>query len=176
MIAEVVEGSSTARVVEEVVAPEVVTTSTEVVATTTEVAATTTEVVATTTEVVVETAEAAAEASGQGGDVPDHLAGKEIVADVPPGTQRETAVTESEDEEYFNFCADFFGPASIVGSSAFRSRDRVPQPKDIPNKGETFDNERLEKVWWDQVAKIDELKSPALVYSMFARSTMNVSI
>ena len=43
--AEVVEGSSTARVVEEVAAFDVVTTTTEVVATTTEVIATTAEVV-----------------------------------------------------------------------------------------------------------------------------------
>lgn len=203
-----VEGSSSAQVVEEVVAPEVVMTTNEVpvvpskvAATTSEVAAVTTEMVvetpaaaattemvvkapataatteavATTTEMVVDRTEAAAEASGQDGGGSVHRAGKEIVADVPPGTQRETEVTESEEEEYFNFCADFFGPASIVGSSAFRSRDRVPHPNDIPNRGDTFDNERLEKVWWDQVTRVDKLKIPELVYSMFARSTMNVS-
>ena len=115
-------------------------------------------------------------ASGQGGDVSDHRAGTEIVADVPSGSQREAVVTESEDEEYFNFCPDFFGPASIVGSSAFKSRDRVPHPNDIPNRGQIFDNERLEKVWWDSVAKIDKLKNPSMVFSMFARTTMNVSI
>ena len=194
--AAVVEGSSTAQVVEGVVAPEVVTTTTEVVAETTEVAATTTEVVAattgtvatttdvvatttdvvaTTSEMVVETAEAAMEASGHGGDVV-HRAGKEIIEDVPPGTQGEVAAAESEDEEYFNFCPDFFGPASVVGTAAFRSRDRVPHPNDIPNRGRTFDNERLEKVWWDQVEKIDKLKFPPLVFSTFAQTTMDVSI
>ena len=61
-------------------------------------------------------------------------------------------------------------------SSAIRSRDRVPHPKDIPNRGEIFDNERLEKIWWDRVAKIDKLKNPTMVFSMFARTTMNVSI
>lgn len=198
-----VDGSSSAPVVEEVVAPEVVTittevpavpsevagTASEVAATTIEVAAATTEMVmeapaiaattemvATITETVAERTEAAAEASGQDGGGPVHRAGKEIVADVPTGTQRETEVTESEDEEYFNFCADFFGPASIVGSSAFKSRDRVPHPNDIPNRGDTFDNKRLEKIWWDRVAKVDKLKIPELVYSMFARSTMDVSI
>ncbi|MBJ4058713.1 hypothetical protein JGD43_25680, partial [Salmonella enterica subsp. enterica serovar Goldcoast] len=84
----------------------------------------------------------------------------EIVEDVLPGTQGEVAAAELGDEEYFNFCSDFFGPASIVGSAAFRSRDRVPHPNDIPNRGRIFDNERLEKVWWDQVEKIDKLKYP----------------
>lgn len=142
MTAEMVEGSSTSRVVEEVVAPEAVvttaevvamatkaaaivtevaSTNTEVAAMTTEVAATTTEVAATTIEVAVTTTEIAtmttnvvvgpveevAEASAQGGDVPDHRAGKEIIADLLPGTQRETTISESEDEEYFNFCSDF---------------------------------------------------------------------
>lgn len=158
----VVEESPIARVAEEVVASEVV--------------ATTTKIVATTAEVVMETAEEAVEASGQGGDVPSHRVGKEVVADVPSDLQREAAVTESEDEEYFNFCTDFFGPASIVGSSAFRSRNWVPHPKDIPNRGEIFDNKRLEKVWWDQVVKIDKLKSLMMVFSMFAWTTMNVSI
>ena len=161
MTVEVVEGSSTAQVVEEVVASEVVTT--------------TTKVVATTTEVVVETAEAAVEAYGQGGGASEHRVGKEVVADVPPGPQGEAAVAETEDEDYFNFYSDFFGPASIVGSSDFRSRDRVPHPNDIPNRGEIFDNERLKKIWWDSVTKIDKLKDPSMVFSMFARTTMNVS-
>ena len=145
----------------------------EVVTTTTEAATTTTEVVV---ETEVETAEAAVETSGQGGGASDHRAGKEVVVDVPPGPQEEAAVTESEEEEYFNFCSDFFGPDFIVESSAIRSRDRVPHPKDIPNRGEIFDNERLEKIWWDRVTKIDKLKYPPLVFSTFARTTMNVSI
>ena len=192
-----VEGSSTAQVVEEVVAPEVVTTTTEVVAetavatattsevaatttevvaATTEIVATTTDVVATTSEMVVETAEAAVEASCQSDDIVVHRTGKEIVEDPLPGAQGEAAAAESGGEEYFDFCSDFFGPASIVGSAAFRSRDRVPHPNDIPNRGRTFDNERLEKVWWDQVEKIDKLKYPPLVFSTFAQTTMDVSI
>ena len=198
-----VDGLSSAQAVEEVVAPEVVTTTTgvpvvpsEVVATPSEVAATTieeaaataemvveapaaaatTEMVATTTGVVVERTEAAAKASGQDGGGSVHRAGKEIATGISSGTQRDSAITEPEDEEYFNFCADFFGPASIVGSSAFRSRDRVPHPNDIPNRGDTFDNERLEKIWWDKVERVDKLKYPELVYSIFARSTMDVSI
>ena len=118
---EVVEGSSTARVVEEVVASEMVTTTTEVVV-----------------ETEVETAEAAVEASGQGGGASDHRAGKEVIVDVTPGPREEAVVTESEEEEYFNFCSDFFGPAFIAESSAIRSRNRVPHPKDIPNRGEFF--------------------------------------
>ena len=192
-----VEGPSTAQAVKEVVVPEAVTTTTEVVGEATEVAATTTEVVAattgavaattnvvtsttdlavTTSEMVVGAAEAAVEASAHGGDVVVHRAGKEIVEDVPPGTEGEVAAAGSEDEEYFNFCSDFFGPASVVGTAAFRSRDRVPHPNDIPNRGRTFDNERLEKVWWDQVDKIDKLKFPPLVFSRFAQTTMDVSI
>ena len=199
-----VEGSSTAQVTEEVVASEVVTTTTEVVAETAEVAAmtsevatttievaatitevvattsdvvaTTTDMIATTSEMVVETAEAAVEASGQSGDVIVHRSGKEIAEDPFPGAQGEVAAAESGDEEYFNFCPDFFGPVSIVGSAAFKSRDRVPHPNDIPNRGRVFDNERLEKVWWDQVERINKLNYPPLVFSTFARTTMDVSI
>ena len=133
--------------------------------------------VATTTEMVVrtETARVAAESSGQGGGSSDHRAGKGVVADVPSGGQGKAAATESEEEEYFNFCSEFFGPASIVGSSAFKSRDRVPHPKDIPNRGEIFDDERLEKVWWNRVDEMDGLKNPTSVVSMFARTSKNVS-
>ena len=139
----------------------------------TEVDTTTTEAVV---ETVAETAEAAAETSSHDGGASDHRAGKEVVVDVPPGPRGEVAVTESEEEEYFNFYSDFFGPASIVESSAVRSRDRVPHPKDIPNSGEIFDDERLEKVWWDRVEKMNGLKNPTMVFSMFARTSMNVSI
>ena len=123
------------------------------------------------------TAEAVAETSGQsGGGISDHRAGKEIITDVPPGPQGGTAITEEEEEEYNNFFSEFFGPASVVGSSAFRSRDRVPHPKDIPNRGNVFDDERLKKVWWDRVKEIDELKNPTKVASWFARTSVNVSI
>ena len=87
----------------------------------------------------------ATEASGQSDGSLGHRARKEVVVDVPPGPQGGAGVTESEDEEYVNFFSEFFGPASIVGSSAFRSRNRVPHPKDIPNRGNIFDDERLEK-------------------------------
>nr|CCI55290.1 PH01B001G05.13 [Phyllostachys edulis] len=163
LIVEVIEGSSIARVVEEVVAPEVVTTTIEAATTTTEVVV----------ETEVEIAEATVGTSSQGGGASDHRAGKEVVVDVPPGPQEEDAATESEEDEYFNFCSDFFGPASIVESSAIRSRDQVPHPKDIPNRGEIFDNERLEKIWWDRIVKIDKLKNPSMVFSMFALTTMN---
>ena len=157
MIVEVVEGSSTVRVVEEAAAVDAV---------------------AMTTRAVVEkeTAGVAVESSGQGGGSSNHCAGKGVAADVPSGGQGKAAATESEEEEYFNFCSEFFGPASIVGSSAFKSRDRVPHPKDIPNRGDIFNDERLEKVWWDRVDKMDGLKNPTSVVSMFARTSMNVSI
>ena len=77
---EVVEGSSTVHVVEEVVAAK---------------ATATTEVVA---EAEAKMAHDAAEASGQGGESSDHRAGKEVVADITPGPQGEAAITESEEE------------------------------------------------------------------------------
>ena len=156
MIVEVVEGLSTVRVVEEAAAAEVVATSTVAV-------------------VEMEAAEVAAETSTQGGGSSVHRAGKEVSANVPPGPRREAAVTESEEEEYFNFCSNFFGPAPVEGSSASRSRKRVPHPKDIPDGDDVFDDERLEKVWWNRVEEIDGLKNPTRVVSSFARTSMNVS-
>ena len=154
----VVEGSSAVRVVEE---------------------AATANVVATTTMAVVETrtgtAEFATEISGQGGGSSDHRAGKEIVEDVPPSPRKEAAASESEEDETFNFCSDFFSPAPPVGSSASRSCDRVPHPKDIPTSGDIFDDGRLESVWWDCIDQMDGLKNPTRVVSLFARRSMNVS-
>ena len=89
-------------------------------------------VVATTTIAVVEsrteTAEVAAETFDRGGEPSDHRAGKEIIEDVPPSSRQEAADIELEEEEHFNFGLDSFSPASPVGSSALRFRDRVPQP------------------------------------------------
>ena len=151
----VVEGSSAVRVVEEVAA-----------------------VVATTTMAVVETrteaAEVAAETSGRGGGSSDHRAGKEVVEDAPPSSRQEAAA-ELEEEENFNFGSGFFSPASPVGSSAIRSRDRVPHPKDIPTSGDIFDDSRLEKVWWDCIDKMEGLENPSRVVSLFAWRSMNVS-
>lgn len=62
-----------------------------------------------------------------------------------------------------------------MGSRAFRSHDRVSHPKDIPNRGNVFDDERLEKVWWNRVQEIDEVKNPSRVFSLFTRTSMNVS-
>ena len=152
----VVEGSSAVRVVEEVAA-----------------------VVATTTMAVVETrteaAEVAAEAFGRGGGSSDHRAGKEVIEDALPSSRQEAAATEVEEEENFIFGSDFFGPASPVGSSAIRSRDRVPHPKDIPTSGDIFDDGRLEKVWWDCIDKMEGLENPSRVVSLFAWRSMNVS-
>ena len=159
MIVEVVEGSSTVQVVEEAAAAEVV-------------------IMTTVAVVETEAAEVAAETSAQGGGSSIHCAGKEIAADVPPGPQREAVVAEEEEGEELDFFTHpfgFFSPATVVGSRAFRSRDRVPHPEDIPNRGIVFDDERLEKVWWDRVEEIDELKNPTGVVSSFARMSMNVS-
>ena len=154
----VVEGSSIVRVVEE---------------------AATADVVATTTMAVVEmgtgTAESATEISGQGGGSSDHRAGKEIVEDVPPSPRKEAAASESEEEEDFNFCSDFCSPAPPMGSSVSRSRGRVPHPKDIPTSVDIFDDGRLERVWWECIDRMDGLKDPSEVVSLFARQSMNVS-
>lgn len=56
----------------------------------------------------------------------------------------------------------------VLGSCAFRSRDRVPHPKGIPNRGNVFNDERLEQVWWNRVQEIDELKNPTRIFSSFA--------
>lgn len=121
----------------------------------------------------------AAEASSHGGEALDRRTGKEIIVDDPPSSQgqaSDTATTEEEEgSDFFDHSFGFFVPTTIVGSRAFRSRARVPHPKDIPNRGDIFDDERLEKVWWDQVQEIDELKNPTRVLSLFARTTMNVS-
>lgn len=137
--------------------------------------------VATTTGAVVDTREEATEASREipevgGSESADHSAGKEVVEDVPSSPLGGVPVTESKEEEYFNFCSDFFDPDSIVESSAYRSRDRVPHPSSIPNCGDIFDNERLKGVWWKRVEEIDGLKDPTRITSMFAWSNMNVSI
>lgn len=141
MTVVVVEGSSTVRVVEGVIFAEAVTT-TEVVM---EPEATATTGVDVETE--VKTAPDAAEASTQGDGLLGHRTGKEVVVDVPPGPQEGAGVTESEDEEYANFSSEFFGPSSVIGSSALRSRARVPHPNDIPDRGDVFDDKRLEKLW-----------------------------
>ena len=105
MTVAVVEGSSTVCVVEEVIAVKATV----------------------TTGVVMETkakmAHDAADASGQGGRSIVHRAGKEVAIDVLPSPQGGAGITEEEEEEYINFFSKFFGPASIVGSSAFRSRN-----------------------------------------------------
>ena len=144
MTVAMIEGSSTVCVVEEVVAAEATMTTRAVV----------TAEATTTTGVVVE-AEAkethdVAEASGQGSGSLGHRSGKEIAIDVPPGPQG-VVVTESDGEDYVNFFSEFFSSASIVGTSAFRSRNRAPHPKDLPNRGNIFDDECLEKVWWNRV-------------------------
>ena len=127
--------TTTVSVVEEVVAAQATMTTEEVAGSTVvppvEVvvpakATMTTEVV---TEAEAKTANDAAEASRQGGE-------KEVIADVPSGSQGKTAdtvITEEEEKEYLNFFSEFFRPVSIVGSSVFRSHNRVPHPKDIPN-------------------------------------------
>ena len=84
-----------------------------------------------------------------------HRAGKEVVVDIPPGPQggeaADAANVEEEGEcEFFDHSFGFFVPPSIVGSRAFRSLARVPHPKDISNRGDVFDDERLEKVWWTE--------------------------
>ena len=100
--------------------------------------------------------------------------------DDPPSLQSQAtdAVTfeGGEGSELFDHSLGFFAPATVVGSRAFRSRDRVPHPNDIPNRGDVFDDERLERVWWKRVDEIDELRDPTKVVSSFARSAMNVSI
>ena len=152
----VVEGSSAVQVVEEVAA-----------------------VVATTTMAVVEARTEAAEVetgtSGPDGGSSDHRAGKEVIEDVPPSSRQEAADIELEEEEIFNFGFDSFSPASPVGSSAPRFRDRVPHPKDIPVSRSIFDHERLEKVWWDRIDKIEGLENPSRVVATFAWRSMNVS-
>ena len=151
----VVEGSSAVRVVEEVSAA-----------------------VATTTIAVVEArteaAEVTAEASDRDGGSSDHRAGKEVVEDALPNSRQETAAIEPEEEENFNFCSDFFSHVPPVGSSAIRSRDRVPHPMDFPISGSIFDNERLEKVWWDCIDQMEGLENPSRVVSSFALRSMNV--
>ena len=136
-------------------------------------------VVATTMIAVVESrteaAEVAAETSDRGGESSDHRAGKEVIEDVPPSSRQEAAATEVEEEENFIFSSDFFSPASPVGSSAIRSRDRVPHPKNILVSGEIFDDSRLEKVWWDRIDQMEGLENPSRVVSSFAWSSMNVS-
>ena len=161
MIVAVVEGSSAVRVVEEVVAAKATATMGVVV------------------EAEVKTAYDAAEALGQGDGLLVHRVGKEVVVDVPPGPQEGAAnaarVEEEEEEcDFFDHSFGFFGPPTIVRSRAFRSCARVPHPKDIPNRGDVFDDKRLEKVWWDRVQEIDELKNPTRVVSSFARTTINV--
>lgn len=158
MIAEAIEGSSNIQAVEEAAATDVVATTTMAVA-----------------EMETEVAEAATETSVQVEGSSNYHAGKEIIDDVLPSSRREAAAIESEEEENFNFCSDFFSPASHVGSSAIRSCDRVPHPKDIPTSGDIFYNERLEKVWWNCIDKMDGLKHPARVVSLFARTSMDVS-
>lgn len=63
-----------------------------------------------------------------------------------------------------------------MGSSIFRSHNQVPHPKYIPNRENIFDDERLEKVWWNRVEEIDELKDPTRAFSMFDRTSINASI
>ena len=155
----VVEGSSTVRVTEDVV---VVTTT---------VGAVVVSGTATTTGVVVESE---AKMTSDAAEVLERRARKEIVSDVLPGSQGGTGITESE-EEYANFCSDFFESSPIVGSSALVSRTRVPHPKDIPGDKNIFDDARLEKVWWERVREIDELRNSSFVVSSFARKAMDVS-
>lgn len=90
-------------------------------------------------------------AAGQvGAKSSDHRAKKEVMEDVPLGPQRGVVFymnNEEEDiEDSFDLFPDFIGP-STVGSSSFRSRDRVPHPKDIPNRGHIFDDECLQRIW-----------------------------
>lgn len=173
IIVAVVEGSSTVRVVEDVVGAEAPTTTGMVVE---PKAPATTGVVV---EAKVRTAPDAAEASGQGDGSLVHHAGKEVVEDISPDSQEgaadEAGVEEEEECRFFEHSFRFFDPPTIVGSRAFRSLARVPHPKDIPNRGNVFDDECLEKVWWDRVQEIDELKNPTRVVSSFARTTLNVS-
>ena len=116
-----------------------------------------------------------AAASCRGGESSDHRAGKKVIEDVPPSSRQEAADIELEEEEIYNFGSDFFSPASPVGSSAVRFRGRVPHPRDIPTSVDIFDDGRLENVWWDCIDKMDGLKNPARVVSLFARTSMNVS-
>nr|ADB85302.1 hypothetical protein [Phyllostachys edulis] len=172
MTVEVVEWSSTIHVVEEAVGSSTV----HVVEGAVVVEA------ATTTEVVVKPeakmAKVATEASGHGGEAFDHRAEKEVVVDVPSSPQgqaADAAITEEEEgSDFFDCSFGFFGPASVVGSRAFRSHDRVPHPKDIPNRGNVFDDERLEMVWWNRFREISELKDSMRVFSIFARTSINL--
>ena len=99
--------TTTIPVVGEVVAAQV-TTTTEVVAGSTDITPVDVVVPAKATmitEVVMEaeakTANDAAEASEQGGGTSGHRAGKEVIADVPSGSQRtaDAVITEEEEEE-----------------------------------------------------------------------------
>ena len=121
----------------------------------------------------------AAETSGHGGEISSHHTGKEVAADDPlsfQGQATDAATSEGEEEfELFDHSLGFFAPATVVDSRAFKSRDHVPHPKDIPNRGNVFDDERLERVWWNRVDEIDELRDPTRVVSSFARTAMNVS-
>lgn len=139
----VVEESTTAQTVEGVIVADSATTTGVVVGSE----------VATTTGVVVDAGVkmVAADTSGHGGKTSIHRAGKEVAAVDPRSSQGQAtsaATSEGEEEfELFDRTFGFFAPATVVGSRAFRSRDRVPHPKDIPNRGDVFDDERLERVW-----------------------------
>lgn len=83
----------------------------------------------------------------------DRCAGKEVVEDVLPGPQGGVTsfINNKEDVEgSFDLFPYFFEP-SVIGSSSFRSRDRVPCPKDIPNTRHIFNDGRLQRIWWDKV-------------------------
>ena len=97
MTVAVVEGSSSVRVVEEVVPAEA------------------TAITGVVVEAEAKLAHDAAEASGQGDGSMVHRAGKEVVADVPPGLQggeaADTANIEEEGEcEFFDHSFEFFIP------------------------------------------------------------------
>ena len=155
----VVEGSSIVRMTEDAVAID---TTTRVVVVSR---------AATPTGVVVETV---AKVTSDAAEASERRAEMEIVSDVLPGSQGGTGITESE-EEYANFCSDFFRPSPIVESSALVSRIRVPHPKDIPGDKNIFDGARLETVWWERVREIDELRNSSFIVSSFARKAMDVS-
>ena len=155
----VVEGSSTVRVTEDAVAAATTAGAVVVLGT------------GTPTGVIIETE---AKMASDAAEASERRAGKEIASDILPSSQGRTGITESE-EEYDNFCSDFFGSSPIVGSSALVSRTRVPHPKDIPGDKNIFDDARLEKVWWERVREIDELRNSSFVVSSFARKAMDVS-
>ena len=85
----------------------------------------------------------------------DHRARKKAVEDIPPSPQGGVISSANNEEEKekvedsFDLFPGFFEPPTI-GSSSFRSRDRDPHPKDIPNRGHIFGDERLQRIFWGQ--------------------------